>query len=245
MTPISTTAKPMERWLRELQRQSPTTFLLGCIGHLVLSEDDRYYVKQQLASEILPEVLSELGHLQLLILTSLAPGADHLFDQTAVAYAREHHLRYRLIGLQPLPIAVKLDDWAEKLAAEGQTVSPRQRTQQLADMEAVRVACDRVVHLMPPGTSEEQIGEHSFRQSQYQRLAACLAEQSDVLVAIVRTGNNPRVGGTAQVVQWRQELSRVPASISTLGLRDHLPAQDGKLFTIDPDIVIGNTGYSV
>lgn len=236
---------PLERWLRELQRPSPPTFLLGGTGHLVLSAEEKNSVQQQLRSEILPQILSSLGDRQLLILTGLAPGADHLFDQTAVAYAREHHLRYRLIGLLPLPVAVMLDDWAGKLEAEGHPVSSRQRTQQLANMEAERVACDRVVHLMPPGTSEERISEPLFRQSQYQRLAACLAEQSDALVAIVRTADGPRPGGTAQAVQWRQELSRVPASISTLSLRDHVPAQDGRLFTIDPALVIGDAGCSV
>lgn len=230
---------PLERWLRELQRPSPSTFLLGGTGHLILSASEKEYVQRQLTSEILPQVLSSLGDRQLLILTGLAPGADHLFNRTAVAYAHEHHLRHRLIGLLPLPIAVMLDDWAEKMEAEGHKVSSKQRTQQLADMEAERVACDRVVHLMPPGTSEERMGDRAFRQLQYQRLAACLAEQSDALVAILRTDNSPHPGGTAQVVQWRQELSRVPASISTLALRNHVPAQDGKLFTIDPEYVGG------
>ena len=227
---------PLERWLRELQSPSPPAYLLGGTGHLILSAEEKKLVQHRLTSEILPQVVSALGDRTLLILTGLAPGADHLFNRAAVDYARHHQIHHRLIGLLPLPTAVMVDDWAEKMQAEGHTVSSQQRTQQLADMEAERVACDRIVHLMPPGTSESLIHERSFRQLQYQRLAACLAEQSDALVAILRSDSNLQPGGTAQVVQWRQHLNTVPAEISTLPLRKSPFPQSSSLFTIDPEI---------
>ncbi len=227
---------PLERWLRELQSPSPPPFLLGGTGHLILSTQEKKIVQRRLTSEILPQVLASIGERILLILTGLAPGADHLFNRTAVAYAQHHQIRHRLIGLLPLPIVVMVDDWAEKMQAEGHSVSLQQRTKQLADMEAERVSCDHIVHLMPPGTDENSIRENTFRQLQYQRLAACLAEQSDVLVAILRPDNNEHPGGTAQVAQWRRKLNTVPPEISTLQLRNNPAVQQGGLFIIDPEL---------
>lgn len=226
---------PLERWLRELKSSVPPVFVLSGTGHLILSAEEKRLVRDRLSAEILPSVLASLGKRTLLLVTGLAPGADHLFSHTAVAYAREHQIRHRLIGLLPLPIAVMLDDWAEKMRSEGFKVSSAQHTRQLADMEAERVACDRVVHLMPPGTSEDSIKETAFRQLQYQRLAACMAEQSDALIAILRSNSVAHPGGTAEVVQWRQQLNAIPASISTLSLRNS-PASDGALILIDPEL---------
>lgn len=227
---------PLERWLRELQSPIPSVFLLGGTGHLILTAEEKKLVHHRLTSEILPRALSALGNRTLLLLTGLAPGADHLFSHTAVAYAREHQIRHRLIGLLPLPIAVMLDDWADKMHSEGFTVSSAQRTKQLANMESERVACDRVVHMMPPGTSEDSLQEITFRQLQYRRLAACLAEQSDVLIAILRSDSAIQPGGTAEIVKWRQQLNSVPHAISTLSLRDHQAAHGGALFLIDPEL---------
>lgn len=223
--------------MRELQSAAPPTFLLGGTGHLILSTTEKKLVEQRLASEILPQVMSVIGHRTLHILTGLAPGSDHLFSHTTVAYARAQKIPHRLVGLLPLPIAVMLDDWAERMQTEGQTVTQAQRDKQLADMEAERLACDRVVHLMPPGTSEDSMHELVFRQLQYQRLAACLAEQSDVLIAILRPDSLVQPGGTAEVVKWRQQVDSVPAAISTFALRSHSAARGGSLFIINPEFI--------
>lgn len=228
---------PLERWLRELQSAASPTFLLGGTGHLILSANETILVQRRLESEILPQVLSSIGSRTLLILTGLAPGADHLFSRTAVAYARARKISHRLVGLLPLPIAVMLDDWAEKKRADGHATTHTQRGMQLAEMEAERVACDRVVHLMPPGTSEDSMHKLAFRQLQYQRLGACLAEQSDALIAILRPNSTIQPGGTAEVVKWRQQANSVPAAISTLAMRSHVPAHIGSLLIIDPELM--------
>jgi hypothetical protein len=233
--PKTNTPIPLERWLRELQSPTEPGFLLGGTGHLILSETEQAEVRKRLMFDILPRIFPGKPERELLVLTGLAPGADHLFSSVALEYLGQRGIAHRVIGLLPLPIDTMLDDWSDKAQALGTPHSMAERERQRAEMHAERAACDSIVHLMPPGTSEEQLNSLDFRQLQYQRLAACLAEQSDVLVAILRKGSVAQPGGTAEVVNWRRHPEQVPAKISTLALRHHAAALAGPVFVVDPD----------
>lgn len=228
---------PLERWLRESHSAAPATFMLGGTGHLILSTQEQAHVKHRLETEILPQVMLLAGDRTLHILTGLAPGADHLFSLTAANFARTRNKPYQVVGLLPLPIAVMLDDWAERMSTSGHAVTQVHLTQQLIDMEAERVACNRVVHLMPPETTAELIQQREFRQLQYQRLAACLAEQSDALIAILRPESPVHTGGTAEVVKWRQSPDEIPHSITTLTQSTGSKPRGTLLFTLNPELL--------
>lgn len=231
---------PLERWLRELQSLPSPPFLLGGTGHLILTPDEEQHVGSQLRSKVLPRVFEQAGDRELLVLTGLAPGADHLFSHIAISLLQQRRLRHRLIGLLPLPVDVMLDDWAEKARAQAdfsESLYEAQRERILAEIEA----CHQLVHLLPPGITAETLHEERFRQLQYRRLAACLAEQSDALVAILRDSSGAaQPGGTAEVVNWRREPQRVPSEVTTLALRHYAPALRGALFVIAPDGASGH-----
>ena len=229
---------PLERWLRELQAEVAPPFLLGGTGHLVLAPNEERYVDRRLGQVVLPRILDLAAGRELLVLTGLAPGADHLFSRITLALLQRLRLPHRLVGLLPLPIDAMLEDWADKVRSQPDFTESRyeqQRQQMLKEVDA----CNLIIHLMPPGTTAESIADEGFRQLQYRRLAACLAEQTDALVAILRDGSTSQPGGTAEVVQWRREPQRVPAEITTLALRHSEAALHGALFVIAPE---GDTG---
>jgi hypothetical protein len=233
--PKNPTPIPLERWLRELQSHAEPAFLLAGTGHLILSGAEQAQVRKRLMLDILPRIFPGELDRELLLLTGLAPGADHLFSSVALEYLGQRGIAHRVVGLLPLPIDTMLDDWSEKAQALGLPVSTAEREQQRAEMHSELGACDNIVHLMPPGTSEELLNSLGFRQLQYQRLAACLAEQSDVLVAILRRGSLAQPGGTAEVVNWRLHPEQVPVKISTLDLRHRAAAVAGPVFVVDPE----------
>ncbi|MBV8062663.1 MAG: hypothetical protein JOY51_03660, partial [Nevskia sp.] len=87
--------------------------------------------------------------------------------------------------------------------------------------------------LLPPGSDETVLRSHEFREQQYRRLAACLAQRSDLLIAVLRRNNPLRPGGTAEVVDWRRHPGHIPDEFCT----DPPPQPDGgghRLIVIDP-----------
>lgn len=225
---------PLERWLRGLQVVSPPPFLLGGTGHLILSPAEERRVADALRERILPQVLALAGARELRLLTGLAPGADHVFTSVAAGWLQAHRHPYRVVGLLPLPVDVMLDDWAEKARTQpdySTTTHERQRQRMQEEVDA----CDEIVHLLPPGTAPESLLSEPFRQMQYRRLAACLAEQSDALIAILRDSSATQPGGTAEVVSWRREPQRIPADVTTLPLRQRDPQRHLHLFVVAPD----------
>lgn len=225
---------PLERWLRGLSALSPPPFLLGGTGHLILSAAEERRIAEALRESVLPQVLALAGEREIRLLTGLAPGADHVFSNVATAWLQAQRRPHHVIGLLPLPVAIMLDDWAEKARTQPEYSTATHERQRVRMQDEVD-ACDEIVHLLPPGTAPESLCNEPFRQLQYRRLAACLAEQSDALIAILRESSAAQPGGTAEVVAWRREPERIPADVTTLPLRPHDPRRHPHLFIVAPD----------
>lgn len=223
---------PLIPWLDSLASGSRSRVLVGATGHLILSAEEEAKAAIELDLRALPELSLADPQAEILTLTGLAPGADLLFSEVAAAWlAREGRLAQR-IGLLPVPIEVLWSDWLE-----------RSNTNDTARVAAMRERFDRSVQacdlIVPLWTEPEpDWSDVGIRQLQYRRLAATLAEQCDVLVAIVRSGHAGQPGGALEVVDWRRSIAAVPAQLGS-GQRRHCSGWRGpdRLIMINPAVV--------
>lgn len=226
---------PLAGWLRALAARQDGEFLLGATGHLLLSAEEEENVVTQLRQGVLPLLFPAGWSGQVCLLTGLAPGADLLFARVLSAWLLENEIPFRMAGLLPVPPATLLEDWLDSLRAAGEDITATQRRLRRQQIESSLASCDTVVDLLPPGSGAAQLADRDFREQQYRRLAACLAQRSDILVAILRQQNPLRPGGTAEVVDWRRHPQHIPAQFCT----DPPPAPDGRghrLIVIDPAV---------
>ncbi len=230
-------------WLEQLDRPLPggrDELLLGGSGHLLLSAEEEIQVAHQLRDGVLPRLFEGAQSRPVCVLTGLAPGADLLFTRVVSEWLREAGVACRIVGLLPLPTSLLLDDWTSVAQASGAgnaDLIERQR-----DLLAQTLAsCSSLIDLLPPDTRAEQLQTAAFHQRQYRRLAACLAQRSDILVAILRRENPSRPGGTAEVVEWRRRPQQVPPDYSTItATLTVLPKR--RLILIDPETSVHDSG---
>lgn len=225
----------LDTWLTSLPPRDDGHLLIGATGHLRLSAAERAAVADQLRSEALPTLIERARPRRVSLVTGLAPGADLLFKQVVGQWLVEAGIRFDTVALLPVPVPVLIDDWVSRLNEQSVAL-------EAATIESVRdgiedqlARCAVVVDLVPRGEADPNLVDVAFRQRQYRRLAACLAEQSDVLIAILRPGRSGLAGGAAEVVEWRHRPTRIPAEFSTLNLRR--PSSVGRpLLIIDPTV---------
>jgi hypothetical protein len=228
---------PLAAWLRRLDGRDQPELLLGGTGHLLLSTGEEHNVGMQLRQGVLPRLFPPEQFSQVCLLSGLAPGADLLFAQVLGGWLLENDIPLRIVGLLPVPPETLLEDWNDSLRETGESVSPQQRVQHRRQLETALASCETVVDLLPPGTAAAELSDRGFREQQYRRLAACLAQRSDILIAILREQNLLRPGGTAEVVDWRRHPHHIPAEFCTD------PPQAGRgshrLIVIDPTVPYG------
>lgn len=220
-------------WLAELPDRASGHLLIGATGHLSLSLDERAAATTRLTEDALPTLIGRSQPRHVTLLTGLAPGADLLFKQAASDWLTRAGVPFDTVAALPVPVEVLVDDWTRRLEDEPEVLA----TDSIDTVrEAIQVQLERctvIVDLLPDPDAARRLGDSAFRQQQYRRLAACLAEQSDVLVAIQRPGHALMPGGTSEVVEWRQHPSRIPPAWSTLRWRR--PADPSRaLLVIDP-----------
>jgi hypothetical protein len=224
--------QPLAAWLETLAARQSAELLLGGTGHLLLSAAEEENVVEQLRQGVMPLLFPPDSFAQVCLLTGLAPGADLLFARVLGGWLLEHDIPFRMIGLLPVPPQTLLEDWLDSLREAGEDASEKQRLLRRRQIETTLASCELVVDLLPPGTAPAQLEDRAFREQQYRRLAACLAQRSDILVAILRQQNPLRPGGTAEVVDWRRHPRHIPPEFCT-----DPPHRDGsgnRLIVIDP-----------
>lgn len=222
-------------WLGSLPPPSSDHLVLGGTGHLLLSVSEQARAAEHLLDHVMPTLLRHGSLRRVSLITGLAPGADILFKRFAADWLRAGGIEVDTIALLPVPVEVLLGDWVSKSSEESTPIASRDHDTMRARIERMLGDCDAIVDLLPPGAHPALLEDPLFRQTQYRRLAACLAEQSDVLVALLREQNLGQPGGTAEVVEWRRHPRRVPPELSTVGLRQP-PAGGRRLIIIDPAV---------
>jgi hypothetical protein len=226
---------PLAAWLGALAGRRGSELLLGGTGHLLLSPEEEENVMRQLREGVLPRLFPPESYAQVCLLTGLAPGADLLFARVLSGWLLENDIPFRMVGLLPVPPQTLLEDWLDSLREAGNELSEAQRRQRRQQIETTLASCETVVDLMPAGAGAAELESQAFREQQYRHLAACLAQRSDILVAILRRQNPLRPGGTAEVVDWRRNPHHIPAEFCT----DPPPLPDGaghRLIVIDPAV---------
>jgi len=226
---------PLAGWLRALAGRGDSEFLIGGTGHLLLSAEEEENVVAQLREGVLPRLFPQGGFAQVCLLTGLAPGSDLLFARVLSGWLLENDIPFRMIGLLPVPPETLLEDWLDSLREAGEEILPAQRRLRREQIDSSLASCETIVDLLPEGAGAAELADRAFREQQYRRLAACLAQRSDILVAILRQQNPLRPGGTAEVVDWRRYPQHIPAEFCTDP--PYLPEGGGhRLIVIDPSV---------
>ena len=223
----------LAQWLAELPSREQGHLLIGATGHLSLSVDEHAAARQRLTEDALPGLMARCQPTRVTLLTGLAPGADLLFKRAASDWLSKAGVPFETVAALPVPLDVLVEDWMRRLDDEPEVLARDSIINVREALQEQLERCSVIVDLLPDPDAARRLPDPTFRQQQYRRLAACLAEQSDVLVAIQRPGHAPLPGGTTEVIEWRQHPSRIPLPWSTLRYRR--PADSGRaLLVIDP-----------
>lgn len=222
----------LRSWLAGLPAPSPEHLLLGGTGHLLLSLTEQAQARNRLQTEVLPSLLADPSLRRVSLITGLAPGADLLFKRLAIEWLEQAGIVCEAVALLPVPVDVLIGDWVEKSHDEWAPVSGAELDAMRRLLEGMLADCDVIVDLLPPRTTAVRLQQLRFRQSQYRRLAACLAEQAGVLVALLREQHPLQPGGSAEIVEWRRDPGRIPPAFSTLALRQP-PVEGRRLLLVD------------
>ncbi|MGH8447412.1 MAG: tetratricopeptide repeat-containing protein, partial [Solimonas sp.] len=171
------------------------------------------------------------GATRLSLFVGMAPGADMLFLETAAEWLRERNLPFEMTALLPVPIPRLIHDWVLRAQDEHRQISRSGRQRLVAEAEMLLRRCTAIVPLYPDNVDAVTLGSRAFRQHQYRRLAAILAQHADHVVAILRPFSSVEPGGTAEVVAWRRTPAGIPPE---LRLHPAHCAEPGDLHLIDP-----------
>ncbi|NKF23633.1 tetratricopeptide repeat-containing protein [Solimonas marina] len=203
---------------------------VGACGHLMLSRREAAQVRRQLTDHVLPALVAD-GARRLSLFVGMAPGADMLFLETAAAWLREHELPFEMTALLPVPVDKLIADWVLRAEDEQRRVTRALRQSLAREAESLLQRCTTIVPLYPDDVDAAVLGSRSFRQQQYRRLAAILAQHADHLVAIMRPAHGVEPGGTAEIVAWREDAAQIPA---VLHLHDAHCAAQRQTHLVDP-----------
>ncbi|MES2683763.1 MAG: tetratricopeptide repeat-containing protein [Pseudomonadota bacterium] len=226
-------AEKSPAWLSPLLGDAPgQSLLVGGVGHLLLNREEEAVVTAALEARVLPLLRDMAAGRPITLFTGLAPGADVLLMDRASSWCERNGVRLYKVGLCAVPQHWLIDDWVERAAKAGYTLTQGDHHWLRANMEVVLSGCDSVVHFYKPA-DEAVLADPLRRQENYRHMAAVLAEYADMLVAVLQAEYLGQPGGTAEVVAWRQDPTRIPSAYRTRPPRSPAEAETG-LILVDP-----------
>lgn len=242
MKPATDDPIGLKQWL--LQRRQFTssgaeaTLVLGGTGHLLLSPQEEAQTKAHLLQRVLPDIGRHSPIHKVVLMTGAAPGIDLVFNRTASDWFQRSGIECASVALLPVPPQWLFRDWLLRAEAASQTPSDEAREQCRAEIDKLLAGAHRQVLLYDPAAPglAALTASAEWRTEQYRVLAACLAEQSDILVAVLRAQKLGEPGGTAEVVEWRRHPQRIPARFSTRTDAAGERSRHRPLIVIDPGI---------
>ena len=225
-------ARPPD-WLLPLFGEMPgASLLVGGVGHLLLNREEEAVVTAALEARVLPLLRDLAAGRPITLFTGLAPGADVLLMDRASSWCERNGVQLIKVGLCPVPIPQLIDDWIRRAEQQGYTLSRADHHWLHSSVHAALAGCDAVAHLYKPG-EEAALTDPVHRQKNYRQLAAVLAEYSDVLVAVLHDDHQGAEGGTAEVVAWRQNPTKIPPQYATRPPEQH-PRPEMGLIVVNP-----------
>lgn len=231
-------------WLEMFRRAGEhraRPLVLGATGHLLLTPAEEENVTRQLERGLLPGLVGREANMGLTILTGLAPGADLLLTRIITRWLVKRSIPCEIVGLLPVPPGTLVRDWQEKALSAGLQPDDAQVRAIERELRRAISECSVLVDLLGSGDTRTRLDDLATRQRQYRRLGALLAEQTDVLIAVLRAPKEPDggalPGGTAEVVEWRRQLQSVPQEFSTLSLEQRISGDRHRQLTVlDPTV---------
>lgn len=206
---------------------------IGACGHLLLSRTELRRARRQLIERVLPALVAD-GATRLSLFVGMAPGADMLFLETAADWLRDRGLPFELTALLPVPVESLINDWLLRAQDEQRRLGRGARALLAAEAESLLQRCTTIVPLYPDDIDAATLSSRAFRQHQYRRLAAILAQHADHVVAILRPFASVEPGGTAEIVGWRRDPASIPPELRLHGTHC---AHDRRVHIVDPSQV--------
>jgi hypothetical protein len=154
-------------------------------GHRALANDARAALAAR-ASQIIDDFTRRYRHTPVVLLSSLAEGADRLVARAALARGA------RLVAVLPMPRALYEEDFATHDSRE--------------EFRALLRSAERVIEIAP---RENLSGGALDRSEQYALAGAYMARRAHALIALWDGAASEHTGGTAHVVRFM--LEGVPA----------------------------------
>lgn len=234
LSTVGVTMLPLRDWLAMHGRADAGArrLRIGACGHLLLSRTELHRARRQLVERVLPALIAD-GATRLSLFVGMAPGADMLFLETAADWLREHGLPFEMTALLPVPVDSLINDWVLRAQDEQRRIGRGARAALVAEAEALLQRCTTIVPLYPNDIDAVSLSSRAFRQHQYRRLAAILAQHADHVVAILRPFTSAEPGGTAEIVAWRRDPASIPPE---LRLHAAHGAGDRRIHLIDPSL---------
>ncbi len=178
-----------EEEVRQDLASSPIPMVIGVTGHRDLRAEDTARLEDEVA-KIFKELQTKYPDTPLLLLSSLAEGADRLVARVAL----EHGARL----IVPLPLS------REVYEKDFSTPGSRNEFNRLLD----RAERWFELPLMAGSTPEVVQNQGPDRDRQYAQTGAYIARSSQILIALWDGVESESAGGTAQIVKFKRD--RIP-----------------------------------
>jgi class 3 adenylate cyclase len=204
----------LEDWLRNLGEAGAPDLLIGCTGHLMMSDNEEQNLRRHLQQGVLPRLLEDPKPYKVGIVTGLNCGADLVFVRTACAWLVKAGIPYEIVCLMTLSPEHLSLDWAARRATDLEiTLSNHERRLCQIEIEALLTDCETVVDLLPAESPKPSPMSEPFRKRQYRKLTAALSLFTDTLVAVLRQQDTQSTSDIADVMEWRRNPQQIPPEL--------------------------------
>ena len=191
--------------LRAADLDARPSFVIGIVGHRSNTNRpfDSGYIRQALKARMTSEIAARPG-CEPMLLTSLAPGTDIIGAEIAF------ELKIPIVVPLPLPFEALAQDFSDdnrfELDKFLRLIARSERYIELPLRFGDLVEVSRV----------DRQEEPMARRRQYALAGAYIAERADLLIAVWDGREARGIGGTADVVRWREQ-GEPPAEYRTAG----------------------------
>lgn len=203
----------------ENQRQAVS---IGVCGHLWLNAEERVQVHAT-AFEALLNWCDQNGTPEKVeLLSGLAPGSDLVLTAAVMEFCQAHKISCELRVQMISDVGHLIEKWLQRATELGHGPTD----------DAQRAVRERMAYWLGRARSVSVISDQQSELiSPFQALAAHLAQNSQLLVAVQRPQHPGGPGGTAEIVQWRHQPELIPAALRNQQPPRHAPQS----IIINPD----------
>jgi hypothetical protein len=203
---------------------------IGLIGHRSLTQTQADWVKDTVQGDVLPKLLNAHHDHHVSLLSPLAPGADLILTEAALAFLAANKSQHRLLVTEAVPMRDVVEDFEASWQSDAvgsldpatrKSVWQEAREALLKRINALEAGppCERILELSgPPSAADETLNLGYRRQNAY------LVQRAHVIIAAVAGTPTPRAGGIEEALSWRRDHATIPAAMPRYLPRPNHPA---------------------